>query len=172
MKFLIVIAFSILSITHAICQDSLISPKKCFQKNSFFFEVAGSGLAYISINYERVFFHKKLFYLSGRTGFGFFGFLSIKKLISVPVTLCGILQISNVIAAEIGIGGTYAYIEQEGDDYYSNGEYLYNQYVIPVGIIGIRLQKAKGFLFRATFTPVFTYEKVYPGFGLSLGYSF
>lgn len=172
MKYLVPILIFLFSINQVIGQDSIMKPKSNFPDNSIFFEVAGNGISYLSINYERMLLQKKSFYLSGRAGVGYFGFLNIHKLISLPVAFCGIIQWSRVFATEIGVGGTYAYVEQEDDDYNENGEMIYSQFVVPVALAGIRVQSEKGFLFRATFTPIFTYDKVYPCFGLSFGYSF
>jgi hypothetical protein len=172
MKILLYILLFLFEINSLSAQDSTLVQQRVFPMNNIYIEIAGSGLAYGSINYERIIVHSKTFYLSGRTGIGYFGFLSVKKMISVPLIVSTIFQMSKVFAIEFGAGGTFAYLEQEGNDYYYNGEINYDQFVIPSALIGIRLQKINGFLFRTTFTPFFTYESIYPVFGMSFGYSF
>ena len=161
-------------------------------QNSIYLELAGH-LNFVSLNYERVFLHIYDFYLTGRIGAGYIP-PSINT-ISLPCLVNGLYQISNVVFIELGFGVCFTY--NFWKDYYSDGEepsastfHESGSFYDPLitGVIGIRVQKKKGFLFRFGFTPLLeffnplekstiykqmgTTDSFLPWVGMSFGYSF
>jgi hypothetical protein len=160
--------------------------------NSIYLELAGH-LNFVSLNYERVFFHAHDFYLTGRAGIGYIP-PSINT-ISLPCLVNGIYQVSDNFLLEMGAGFSLTY--NFWPDYYSSGGFNSGttfheseSFFDPLltGFLGIRVQKKKGFLFRFGFTPLFELTNdlesrtVYkqtgitnaflPWVGMSFGYSF
>jgi hypothetical protein len=160
--------------------------------NSIFLELAGH-LNFISLNYERVFFHADDFYLTGRTGLGYIP-PSINT-ISYLALANGIYQVSDRFLLELGIGITTTFNfwpDYTGSEGMVSGNTFHERggFIDPLltGYAGIRIQKKKGFLFRFGFTPLLevtdmvedrlVYQQVgttnsfLPWVGMSFGYSF
>jgi hypothetical protein len=140
--------------------------------NSLYIEIAGNAAALVSINYERKIFSKNSFYLTGRVGFGY-GYFFDYSMLSSPIIVSGIIRVFRSISYEFGLGATFLKIGNR------TNEWAYKNDIAPTALIGIRIQKKSGFLFRFDFTPIYTnfniddpIKNVYPVFGLSLGYSF
>jgi len=167
-----------------------------FPNNSIYLELAGYSMGLGSLNYERVFFHKRHFYLTVRAGVG------IKpgryQTISFPLLVNGIYQVSNKFALELGAGTNISYT------WWNSWTETFNfWFIVPVnGTVdhpagsffapllvfnaGIRVQKPKGFVFRFNFTPLINFQtlskevdyyttlprKVGCWFGISFGKSF
>jgi hypothetical protein len=170
----------------------IIIPHRRIPDNSFFLDIAGY-LNLVSLNYERIFFHRHDFYLSGRAGLGYTP--PSVNMISIPAMLNGIFRVSDTFFFEVGAGFCLTYSFWQ--DYYSNGGlmsdtnfYKKGGLIDPLlaGYAGIRVQKKKGFLFRFGFTPLYeltnyveqravykqtgTTNAFLPWFGMSFGYSF
>jgi hypothetical protein len=160
-----------------ICQGQT-EEKSSFQLpyNSLNFEFLGNVILIGSINYERIFFHKNKFYLTGRWGLGYFQDFDIVKIWSVPILFNFIYNCNKVLSFEIGTGTTVfmQFINEE----YENG-------IDPVitGFAGLRLHRIKefkGFTFRIGFTPTYNIQDTYwfgpktftPWGGFSFGYCF
>jgi hypothetical protein len=144
--------------------------------NSVYFELAGSASTLGSINYERKIFNKNSFYLTGRVGVGY-GYFFDYNILSSPIVISGIVRVFRAISYEFGLGMTLMRIGNKLSE--SNGQWTYENDLAPTALIGIRVQKKSGFLFRFDFTPIYTNyniedpkKNLYPVFGISFGYSF
>lgn len=139
--------------------------------NLIFVELFGNSFYFGSVNYERIILHKQFFYLSGRIGTGF-GYLFDTELLSIPIGLNGIFHIYHQLYFEVGAGTTLFYYNQKQSD---SGIWENGHYVALTGTAGIRLKSPGGFVFRASFTPIFNLKNslnisdVITGFGFSFG---
>jgi hypothetical protein len=168
MKFCIVLLFIA---NECICQND----EKPYQLpyNSFNIEVFGNSYLYGSLNYERIFFHRNDLYLSGRVGIGYIYFYN-GFILSAPLLFNVIYHVYKDLSLEGGVGTTLFFQQTTDSDF--NG-------VDPVltGFIGMRLQTARGFCFRAGFVPFYDFmdsganffsNHFEPWGGISFGYSF
>ena len=142
--------------------------------NSIFIEFFGNSFFYGSVNYERIILHKESFYLSGRIGTGA-GYYVNTKLFSIPVVLNGIFHIYHPLYFEVGAGTTLFYYNQQNG---VTGKWENGHWAALTGTAGIRLKSHGGFVFRATFTPIFNpnYYVIQSNpivvFGISFGWCF
>jgi hypothetical protein len=124
-----------------------------------------------SVNYERIILHKQCFYFSGRIGTGF-GYFFDTELLSIPIGLNGIFHIYHPLYLEVGAGTTLFYYNQKQSD---SGKWENGHWAALTGTAGIRLKSPGGFVFRATFTPIFNLKnqlnlsEFISGFGISFG---
>lgn len=139
--------------------------------NSIYVELFGNSLYFGSVNYERIILHKQSFYFSGRIGTGF-GYLIDTELLSIPIGLNGIFHIYHALYFEVGAGTTLFYYTQKQSD---SGKWENGHWAALTGTAGIRLKSPGGFVFRATFTPIFNLNnplnlsEVISWFGFSFG---
>ena len=143
--------------------------------NCFYFEFGGSSLFFGSINYERIIFHEDYFYLSGRIGFGVGYMPGLYSLLSSPIIVSGIFHVYKRLYGEIGFGTTLIHNESQNQ---ITGKYQSCFWGTIAGVAGLRLKSPKGFVFRATFSPLYSINndlapdqnfKFIPWFGVSLG---
>jgi hypothetical protein len=160
--------------------------------NSVYIELAGH-LNVVSINYEKVFYKVRDFYLTGRVGLGYIP--PTVNTLTVPVLANGIYRVSDVLFLELGFGLSVTYTFWSD---ITTREEPYTLSTVPVsghfmdillaGHAGIRVQKKNGFLFRFGFTPLYELtdilenrtvymqlditEAFLPWVGMSFGYSF
>lgn len=159
--------------------------------NSIYLELGGQAI-FISLNYERIFYHGGNFYLSGRTGIG--DMPSFYNTLSFPLLANGIYQVSDRFLCELGIGLSLTYTfwpDSEGSGgLFGSASIESGSFFDPLltGVAGIRIQGKKGFLFRLCFTPLIeltkdtengtlykqfnTNKSFIPYVGMSFGYSF
>ena len=153
----------------------------------------GGHLSLGSLNYERILFHSRDFYLSARIGAGYIP--PTINTVSLIGLVNGIYQISDVFCLEMGIGvaDTYTFWKGYYNESGTDSDTIYHpagSFIDPIltGFAGIRVQKKKGFLFRFGFTPLIeltniienrmVYKQVQatdsfiPWIGMSFGYSF
>src|ERR1035438_5715961 len=172
---LMILVFPFTSCFYCHAQGSLRDNLVVYPNNSIFLELGGNSVFYGSLNYERIFLQRDFFYLSGRAGVGFGGFLSVNVL-SVPLMANGIFQIYHALAFEVGVGVTLMKISrQQGED--EGGDWSYQYQPAVSAMAGLRVQAKNGFLFRLNFTPFMNYlyehaadYKPAVWFGMSFGY--
>ena len=141
--------------------------------NSVYIELFGNSFLYGSINYERIIFHQKSNYLSGRIGAGF-DYYEGTNIFSTPVIFNYIYNIHKDISFEVGMGTTIVmqYVKNSSENL-----------IIPLltGNVGIRIQSATGFIFRFGVTPFINFSDDHPSrfdsffmpwIGITFGYSF
>jgi hypothetical protein len=181
-----------IDLTWPVCEAQPIRVHREIPGNSIYLDIGGH-LALGSLNYERILFHARDFYLSARIGAGYIP-PSIST-ISLIGLVNGIYQVSDVFCLEIGFGvaGTYTYWKGYYTESGTDSDTIYHpadSFIDPVltGFAGIRVQKKKGFLFRFGLTPMIEltddieHRTVYkqleatdtfiPWLGMSFGYSF
>ena len=128
---------------------------------NIFFEGLGAGIGY-SLNYDRRFGQRRDG-LGGRIGFAFVS--EEDQIYTIPVEVNCLFGEENKFF-EVGAGVTFTFPEHD----YS---LIDGSSIVGVVSVGYRRQPADGgFLFRATFTPLITKEKIVPYSGLSFGYTF
>ena len=146
-----------------------------FSRNAIYVEGLGPGIAY-SINYEyRITEHIEL-----RAGFSswsmsmpFFSSNDKTTFTEFP------LMVNYLIGGqrdhlELGLGMIIGNITSKGTYSFWGGDYsLKDRFNIGTAAIGFRMEPNDGgFMFRVTFTPLFTFKHILPFGGLSLGYAF
>lgn len=150
------------------------------QNNSIYIELIGNGIpSFYTLNYERVFFSKKGYYIAGRIGAGYSKFLGA-GLATTPIILVNqYYQFSNcfLLEASLGWGYKWEYFDDHYDDPYDMEPNLVATNFL-TGVIGFRYQGKKGLLLRIGFTPHYNFsENFYANDvqllgGFSMGYSF
>jgi hypothetical protein len=154
--------------------------EKPMQKNTFFLELGGNGMFY-SLNYDRIFFERFTWKLSGRIGAMYLPGLGDKNrhMIGLPIEV-SYLRGRNNHHLEIGLGFTSVY-----DTYPLSRYQVKDLLLMGVAWIGYRHQKREGGMFyKVGFTPLLgtlydlrTEEKreneffSYPLVGLAIGYT-
>ena len=145
-------------------------------KNTIYFEVLGNGGVY-SFNYDRIFFSKKLFKISGRVGASYIPpFVGYSHVFTYPVEINFLYGKKNYL--EVGIGYTSVF-----NLYKENIFKVYDIYAYPVLRISYRFQKPNGgFFFRTGLILYFidtAFTKYYSNYsnnktwlGLGFGYTF
>lgn len=135
-------------------------------------EVAGVG-GFGSVNYENIFFNKRLFSLSARVGVGTYRLLDFQNKFNpdviIPIELYGFFGKTHF--AEIGLGQVISSIV------YVNIENLQPDRRVSIHTnfsVGYRYQRKKGGLFlRLCYSPLIEFYKSYRHWGgFSVGYIF
>jgi hypothetical protein len=127
--------------------------------------------------------HSNTFYLTSRFGFGALSIGQDKDEYYnyfFPLLLNFQFQLSNSLIFEFGGGTTFAKSGWVEQNHYTGNSEIYKYYnTLITGLLGLRVQTEKGFLFRVGFTPIYNkHVKFNPRFtflpwgGLSIGYSF
>jgi hypothetical protein len=142
--------------------------------NSINIELLGNSYAFGSLNYERIVFHLKRHYISGRFGVGSL-YMTDTYVFSSPILLNYIFNIYKVVSFEGGVGTTLFYQFEKGSN--DNG-----WDPILTGFIGLRLQHYnRGFCFRIGVVPFYDFLNTGSNIftkhfvtwaGFSFGYSF
>ncbi len=155
------------------------SKPESFPENSLYLEIPGSSYLIGSVNYERLSVRSGIFYLMSRFGIGY-GRFDEKNLISFPLMMNGVFQLTNKFALEVGVGGTlmYQFWNEKQNAYTKYPRSLFDP--VLTGFAGIRYVREDGLLVRAGFTPLLDVlmdipvmkNKFTPWFGASLGYVF
>ena len=163
----------------SIGQGNLYSASEFYPNNSIYIELAGNSLFFASLNYERIFHKEDNLFLSVRGGIGYGKFLNVSVL-SLPILVNGIFHIHRAFSFELGLGTTLMNVGYQKDEDYPYGYHFGGTFT---GVAGIRIQSSKGFLFRASFTPILDVNnllspdsklksRLLPWFGISFGDSF
>lgn len=134
-------------------------------RTSAYFELLGNGLLY-TVNLDRKFTDK----VSGRVGLEVFG------AVAVPVMVNYLAGEGNH-RLELGAGPLLVFApadlgaEEDGDALDLNDDAEFG--AVGTATFGYRYQPVNGgFLFRAGFTPLFSFGGGIPWFGVSFGYAF
>ena len=157
--------------------DSLTRPKtdsgrQVYPFNSIYVELLGQTVLGTSVNYERVLLHRKFYYLTAKAGFGGGVVYPISSLIAFPLMINSLFQVYKGLSVELGTGINMMFVNIEGGEGNDLGIWKNGNAPIPSGVIGLRYQGKKGFLFRFDFTSFTNFDEIYYFFGISFGYSF
>lgn len=179
-KFNIIIIFFLLLFQSSYGQTDSTTKSRRIQNNSIYIELIGNGIpSFYTLNYERVFFFKKGYYIAGRIGAGYSKFMGT-RLGTTPIILVNqYYQFSNcfLLEASFGWGYKWEYFDDYYDDPYDMEPNLVATHFL-TGTIGFRYQGKKGFLLRIGFTPHYNFSENYYANdvqllgGFSVGYSF
>jgi len=150
------------------------------KRNAVYLEYAGNAPK-LSLNFERMFFKKKLFSIYGRLGFGV-DIINLKGTLFVPSIT---LEISSSIGkrkhfVEIGVGSTpflskmsmWSSAAYQADLNVDSIDYEF--YYLLIVRIGYRYESNKGWLLRFAYTPIVynssnINDKYQANFGLAFG---
>jgi hypothetical protein len=148
------------------------SGRQVYPFNSIYVELLGQTVLGISFNYERVLLHRKFYYLTAKAGFGAGVVFPFATLIAFPVMINSLFQVHKGMSIELGTGIDMMFVNAEGGEGNDLGIWKNGNAPIPSGVIGLRYQAKKGFLFRFDFTSFTNFDEIYYFFGISFGYSF
>jgi hypothetical protein len=169
--FLFTVLFTLFS-TFSYGEEKPDTLRQVYPCNSVYAELLGQTVLGISLNYERVLLHRKFYYLTAKAGFGAGMVIPISSLIAFPLMINSIFQIHKGLAVEVGTGINMMFVDVENGEGNDLGVWKKGNAPIPSGVVGLRYQAKKGFLFRFDLTPFTNFEEFYCFFGFSFGYSF
>jgi hypothetical protein len=150
--------------------------KNEFSRNAFYFEFLGPGLLY-SVNYEYRFKNN----LSLRAGFSAWSFDSLDMVLlqikdlkyrSFPI-MVNYLTGKRSSHLEFGLGLMPVFFKGDFTVFYfiNAGENGRASQLVGLSTLGYRYQRAEGgIIFRACINPIFDTSRIYPIFGVSLGF--
>jgi len=128
--------------------------------HGMYLEIFGTG-GELSANYEKIINNR----IAVRVGVGLTGVV-FRTGYAVPFSVSALLG-ANQNYLEIGIGGSYVGIDEDGtEDTYLN---LMESQVVGNGILGYRYLGDYGFTFRLAFTPAYTKDGFEPMGGAMFG---
>jgi len=185
MKFtLTIVCLNLVTILNGFSQqtDSIFTKQDTSSgKNAIYLEYSGTA-PILSLNYERKLFHKNIFSIYGRIGFGM-DVINLNQgnlyVPSVPIEISTCIGRGNHFV-ELGIGGTPFLSKMEtwsSAAYYDDlqiDSIEYKLYFLFTPRIGYRYQSKKGWLLRVAYTPILYNssnldDNYQTNFGLSLG---
>jgi len=169
--FILISAFTLAS-TFSFSQEKADSLRQGYPNNSVYAELLGQTVLGLSFNYERVLLHRKFYYLTAKAGFGAGVVIPFASLISFPLMINSIFQVHKGIGIEVGTGVNMMFVGIEKGEGNDLGIWDNGNKPIPSGVLGLRYQAKKGFLFRFDLTPFTNFQEFYCFFGFSFGYSF
>ena len=185
MKLILTIVFlNLLTIFNGFSQQIESSSKKqdtVLRKNAIYLEYSGNA-PIISLNYERKLFHKNIFSIYGRIGFGM-DIINLSEgnlyVPSIPIEFSASIGRGKHLI-EIGVGGTpfLSKMEMWSSTFYNDDAKIdsidYELYFLFTPRIGYRFESKKGWLIRVAYTPILynssnLNDKYQTNFGISLG---
>jgi hypothetical protein len=151
----------------------LKSQNNTFLKHSIIIDIGGIG-GYGSLNYERIFFSQKDFFLSGKTGLSFYRFKDFERKINpdllFPINIQGGLRYKSHHAI-LGIGQTISSIVKASNNF--NSKTRRNSMSANLTIAYRFQKKGKPYSVQISYNPLFEHYTRFRNWGsLNFGYSF